>query len=297
MKAFSALIRREFLEHRGAFLVGPLLLVAVLLGSTILAFTVGRIDARFSGALFTAAPMRIYEWGFLGFAFAWSLYLVATLFFYCADSFAADKRNNAMLFWKSMPVSDFTVLLSKLGAALTIFPATIFVIALLSGALLFGVAVSTSALNGGGGFALLGNVAGVYAQVAASLLLVLALGLLWYLPFMAFVGALATLVGRWAIPLSLLFPALLSTLEWVVLGGGWQPLSTRTWEYLQYRADFPLTQGYVEAWSTTAAPFSFAAFATDLLTRISWVQIAIGAVFAVVVVYLASQYRRRNNRD
>ena len=297
MKAFSALIRREFLEHRGAFLVGPLALVAVLLGSTILAFTVGRIDARFSGALFTAAPMRIYEWGFLGFAFAWSLYLVATLFFYCADSFAADKRNNAMLFWKSMPVSDFTVLLSKLGAALSIFPGTIFAIALLSGFLLFGVAVSTSALQGGGGFALLGNVAGVYAQVAGSLLVVLALGLLWYLPFMAFVGALATVVGRWAIPLSLLFPALLSTIEWVVLGGGWQPLSTRIWAYLQYRIDFPLTQGYIEAWSTSAVPFSFRAFAADLIARISWTQIGIGIACALLLVYLASEYRRRTIRD
>ena len=297
MKAFIALIRREFLEHRGAFLVGPLLLVAVLLGSTVLAFTVGRIDARFSGALFTAAPMRIYEWGFLGVAFAWSLYLVATLFFYCADSFAADKRNNAMLFWKSMPVTDFTVLMSKLIAALSIFPGVIFAIALLSGLLLFGVAITTSALNGGDGFALLGNVASVYAQVAAGLLVVLALGLLWYLPFMAFVGALASVVGRWAIPLSILFPALLSTLEWVVLGGGWQPLSTRTWEYLQYRADFPLAQGYIEAWSTAAEPFSFAAFASDLIARTSWLQIALGAVFALVVVFLASEHRRRDNRD
>ncbi|WP_127751736.1 hypothetical protein [Devosia sp. 1566] len=293
MKAFAALIWREFLEHRGAFLYGPLLLVAVLLGSTILAFTVGRIDMRFSGALFTAAPMRIYEWGFLGFAFAWLLYLLATLFFYCADSFAADKRNNAMLFWKSMPVSDFTVLLSKLTAAITIFPAIIYLIALLSGLLLFGVAVSTSAMNGGGGYALLGNVAGVYGQIAASLLVVLVVGLLWYLPFMAFVGALAAVVGRWAIPLSLLFPSILSTLEWVVFGGGWQPLSTRTWEYLQYRADFPLTQGYIEAWTTTAATFSFVDFATDLVARISWTQIGIGVVLALVLVFFASQYRRR----
>ena len=42
MKAFIALLRREFIEHRGAFLFGPLILVALLFGATILAFTVSR---------------------------------------------------------------------------------------------------------------------------------------------------------------------------------------------------------------------------------------------------------------
>ena len=119
MKAFTALVHRELIEHRGAFLIGPLLLVAVLFGATILAFTVGRVDARFSGAMLTVAPLRIYEMGFLGFGVGWSFYLMATLFFYAADGFAADKRNNAMLFWKSMPVGDFRMLLSKLTAAIT----------------------------------------------------------------------------------------------------------------------------------------------------------------------------------
>ena len=67
MKAFTALVHRELIEHKGAFLLGPLLLVAVLFGATVLAFTVGRVDARFSGALFTVAPLRVYEVGFLGF--------------------------------------------------------------------------------------------------------------------------------------------------------------------------------------------------------------------------------------
>ena len=72
--------------------------------------------------LFAAAPMRVYEVGFLAFAVAWCLYLLGTLFFYCADGFSADRRNNAMLFWKSMPVSDFKMLMAKLTATVTIFP-------------------------------------------------------------------------------------------------------------------------------------------------------------------------------
>jgi ABC-2 type transport system permease protein len=294
MKAFIALVHREFLEHRGAFLIGPLILVALLFGPAIFAFTFGRIDANFSGAVFSAAPMRAYALGFLALCVGWCLYLLGTLFFYCADGFSADRRNNAMLFWKSMPVSDFKILLAKLTATVTIFPGLIYAVALLSGALFYAVALTTAAFSGGDVGALLGNVVIVYGNVAASLLLVLALGLLWYLPFMALVGAMGTVVGRWAIPLSLLLPAIVSAIEWVTLGG-WHPFKTKTWDYMTYRADFPLTEGYGESWMIGGEPFDFRSFATDLILRMDWLQIGIGIVFAILAIYLASEYRRRVN--
>ena len=297
MKAFIALLRREYIEHRGAFLYGPLILVALLFGATLLAFTVGRIDTRVSGALFTAAPMRVYEVGFLTFGAAWSLYLLATLFFYCADGFAADKRNNAMLFWKSMPVSDFRMLLSKLVAAITVFPGSIFAITLLSGLLLFGVAVATSSISGTTGFDLIGSVAGVYVQVAAAIFIAFAVGLLWYLPFMALIGSLATAIGRWAIPVAALLPVLVSLIEWVTLGSGWNPLTSRLWEHFWYRTDLKLMDGYLETWFVAGDNFSVQAFATDLIARTDWLQVLYGAIFAVLCLFIASEYRRRSNAN
>jgi ABC-2 type transport system permease protein len=293
MKAFTALVHRELIEHRGAFLIGPLILVAVLFGATVLAFTVGRVDARFSGALFTVAPLRVYEIGFLAFGLGWSLYMIAVLFFYCADGFAADKRNNAMLFWKSMPISDFRVLLSKLVAGLTVLPGTIYAVALLSGVLLYGVAYVTMLINGTASVATLGSIAVIYANVALAIIVTLVCGLLWYLPAMALVGAMATAVGRWAIPISLLLPAIASTLEWVTLGG-LHPFSTHTWRFIEYRGALPSTP-YVENWFMTDQPFSGVAFATDLIANMDWTQVGIGMVFAVVVIYIASEYRRRVN--
>ncbi|MET3899486.1 ABC-2 type transport system permease protein [Devosia sp. UYZn731] len=294
MKAFVALVHRELIEHRGAFLMAPLILVAVMFVPTLISFATGRVDGRFTGYLFAAAPTRIYEFGFLAFGAAWCVYLIGVLFFYAADGFSADKRNNAMLFWKSMPVSDFKMLLAKLTATLTILPATIYATALLSALLLFAIAFVSSTLGGVGGMALLGNIALVYVQIALSLALVLVIGLLWYLPFTGLVGAMATVVGRWAIPLSLLLPGLVAVAEWVVLGG-LSPVHTHTWRYLSYRADFQVSQGYIENWFTTEAPFSFTTFASDLIARTDWVQTGLGAVFAVVVIYFASEYRRRVN--
>lgn len=295
MKAFIALVRREFIEHKGAFLYGPLLLVILLFGATVLAFTVGRVDARFSGAMFTVAPLRIYELGFLGFGIAWSLYLIATLFFYCADGFAADRRNNSMLFWKSMPVSDFKMLLSKLIAAITILPGTVFAVALLSGLLLYGVAFVTTMINGTGSFTALGNIAIVYGNVGLAILVTIICGLLWYLPFMALVGALATAIGRWAIPVSLLLPSIVAMLEWVTLGG-LHPFTTHTWDYLGYRTTFTLVEdGYIDVWFLGKEPFNAISYATDLIARMDWPQVGIGVLFALICLYVASEYRRRSN--
>jgi len=294
MKAFAALVHRELIEHRGAFVIAPLILVAVMFVPTLISFATGRVDGRFTGYLFAAAPLRIYEFGFLAFGTAWCLYLIGVLFFYCADGFSADRRNNAMLFWKSMPVSDFKMLLAKLTASLTILPAMIYATALFSALLLFAIAFISSMLGGVGGLALLGTIAVVYLQIALSLLLVLVIGLLWYLPFTALVGAMGAVVGRWAIPLSLLVPGLVAVAEWVILGG-LSPVHTHTWRYLSYRADFQVSQGYIQGWFGTEAPFSFTAFASDLIARTDWVQVALGAVFAIAVIYLASEYRRRVN--
>jgi ABC-2 type transport system permease protein len=231
--------------------------------------------------------------GFLGFGLGWLLYLISVLFFYCADGFAADKRNNAMLFWKSMPVTDFKILLSKLVAALTLLPGTVYGVALLSGVLLYGVAFLTMLVNGTATWASLGAIVGIYGQVALAILVTLATGLLWYLPAMALVGAIATAVGRWAIPISLLLPALVSTLEWVTLGG-LHPFATHAWRYVEYRGALP-DSPYIETWLTDGESFSGISFAMDLILRMDWVQVGIGAIFALAVIYIASEYRRRVN--
>ena len=294
MRAFIALIHREYLEHRGAFVIAPIILTALVFGPAIIAFTFGRLDAKFSGFIFSAAPTRVYEMGFLAFGLAWGLYLLGTLFFYCADGFSADRRNNAMLFWKSMPVSDFKMLLSKLAAALTIFPGLIYAACLICGLLFFALALGTSAFSGSNVPTLLATVLPVYGNIALTVIVTFAVGLLWYLPFIALVASLATVVGRWAVPLSILLPAILSALEWIIFGG-MHPLMTHVWTYLSYRSDLHLTQGYAEGWMANEGSFSGVAFATDLIGRTDWLQVVIGAVFALVLIYLASEYRRRVN--
>jgi hypothetical protein len=166
MKAFAALVHREYIEHRGAFFIAPLVMVAIVFLLTLFAFSVDRINTRFSGQMLTVMPTWVFEAGFAALAAGWLIYLGFVLFFYCADGFAADKRNNAMLFWKSMPASDLKVLLSKLTAALTILPGSIFAVALLSIILMFGVAYVTTMIAGLGSAALLWSIVVIFGQMS-----------------------------------------------------------------------------------------------------------------------------------
>src|SRR5690606_7325561 len=133
-----------------------------------------------------------------------------------------------------------------------------------------GVAFVTMLINGTASLATLGSIAVIYGQVALAILVAFAVGLLWYLPLMGVVGGLATAMGRWAIPVSLVLPAVVSMFEWVVLGGV-HPFSTHTWNYISYRASLPFAEdGYIDAWFLGDAPFSGLAFATDLINRTDW---------------------------
>ena len=67
---------------------------------------------------------------------AMSAILMATAFlvgvFYCLDALQGERRDRSILFWKSMPVSDLTTVLSKAAVPLLVLPAIVFVIAMVA---------------------------------------------------------------------------------------------------------------------------------------------------------------------
>jgi ABC-2 type transport system permease protein len=287
--AFLALIRREYLEHRTAFLYAPLVLLAILavfIGSTLVTHRVTVLVEAVPGT-----PDRFYAVAYFAVAALWWVYAAMLLFFYFADAYHSDARNNAMLFWKSMPQSDFKILLSKLAAGLTIFPGLVFGVALLSGLLLLVAALALPLvvpLPPPDIAALLANWAGLSIVFLCYLVIVL----LWYLPFFAWVGALSTVVGRWAIPLALLIPVGISLFEGVIdfqtAPGGSYVLS-----FLRARTDMRYDSEPIIAALLASGPVDVGHTVQRLIAYVDWPQTLGGVVFAVLVVYLASLYRRR----
>ena len=290
MKAMTALIKREFLEHRGAFLYAP----AVLLGLLTLFITLGMVFGHtptFAARNVSHSAMTLLQIVFGGAAALWSVYLLIVLYFYFADAFSADTRNNSMLFWKSMPQSDLKILTSKALASVTIFPALILGFALITMILAYLLSFPLAAKLP---FIPLANpidmlVALFTMGVSAALLFLVTI--LWYAPFLALVAGLSTLVKRWAIPAALLLVGALVLAEGILTFGdenAMHPIRS----YLAYRAESPaegLDPMPILVHGGYFAPFQILG---ETLVRIDWAQMGIGILFAVLVVYLSSEYRR-----
>ena len=290
LRSWGALMRREFIEHRIPFLYFPLGILGLFALSTAsgLAYNRFRLPHEFQ----IGAPLKLFEIGYIAIIGLWVAYAGIALFFYFGDAFSADRRNNAMLFWKSMPVSDLKILSSKFLAGVTLFPLLIYVMAVVSGILiLVGLNIAPLAFPG---FTApdLGTAVMSFGHITLFGLVYIAMGLLWYAPFLAWVGGLSAVFGRWSLPLAFVIPGVLMAMENMV-GFAQIPRGGYIWGYLSKRLDFGLNEydwGFMVA---APIPFDVRTYTWLLFRDIDWLSMGTGLVFALVIVWLASEYRRR----
>jgi ABC-2 type transport system permease protein len=115
-------IRRELWENRSIY-IAPLVIAGVVLIGFLIA-TIGRALALVDPEQKVAVLAERNH-------FAASV-LVAAAFvigaFYCLDALHGERRDRSILFWKSLPVSDLTTVLSKASIPLVILPLITFAI-------------------------------------------------------------------------------------------------------------------------------------------------------------------------
>jgi len=290
MKAMTALVWREFLEHKGAFFIAPATLLAGLFILILVTMIFGHGDVTdIDGVLLSGA--QIYRIALAGGMAMWMAYLLVALFFYYADSFSADRRNNSLLFWKSMPQSDLRVLTAKALAGITLFPALIFAFYMIMGVLTYVLGFVLA-------FRLPIPLIGPIDMVSSLLMMGLTaavgmiLTIVWYAPFLAWVAGLSTLVQRWSIPLAFLIPGVLVIVESTTQfgqAGGARPIA----DYLKFRSSWGMDDSAVGdkiLHGGTMVPLELIG---DMLAHYDWLQAVLGLAVAAVLVYLASEYRRR----
>ncbi len=289
MRALFALIKREYLEHRIAFFYAPIFLIVVVMAGIVLLLTTGRSEFDLPAGAVLASP-QLYEVIIGGIFGIWSVYLLIGLFFYYADAFSADRRNNALLFWKSMPQSDLKILTGKSLSGITIFPALIFVFAVLTALIVWGMLLVFAAqhpvIAAPEPYAAV-NSLGRMGVVGAAYF---GLTLLWYAPFLAWVAGLSTLFRRWSIPLAILIPAVVILLEFLNSLG--RSTGRPVAGFLARRLEgFPNEE---QALAVLTNPLEGPpALLQLILDSIDWWQMGYGLAFTAVIVVLASEYRRR----
>jgi ABC-2 type transport system permease protein len=120
-------VRRELWENRSIYTAPLIVAVVVLFGFLI--STVRLPERRRAVLLLDQAHQRAaiqmpYD--------VVAIMLILTAFivglFYCLDALHGERRDRSILFWKSLPVSDLTTLLSKASIPLVVLPLLTFAI-------------------------------------------------------------------------------------------------------------------------------------------------------------------------
>jgi ABC-2 type transport system permease protein len=111
--------------------------------------------------------------------------------FYCLDALHGERRDRSILFWKSLPVSDLTTVLSKAAIPLAILPLLIFTITVALHLVMLLLQAAASLMNGSG---ITTPWAPPLLQMELGLLYSLAVLTLWYAPLYSWF----ILVSGWA---------------------------------------------------------------------------------------------------
>src|SRR5215510_9174789 len=120
-------VRRELWENRSIYVAPIIVAIVVLFG--FLVSTIGLPERR--RAILLGDPLKARAAIEAPYDMA-AIMLILTAFivgvFYCLDALYGERRDRSILFWKSLPVSDLTTVLSKATIPLLVLPLVAFVI-------------------------------------------------------------------------------------------------------------------------------------------------------------------------
>jgi ABC-2 type transport system permease protein len=143
--------------------------------------------------------------------------MVIVLFFYLLDSLLAERKDRSILFWKSLPVSDAEVVLSKLLTAAVVLPLFVLVVSSVLQvlfALVWSVRFSDSEL----GEMLMAWDAEIWIKLQVAFVLVIVTAVLWYLPLIAYLLLVSAWARRNAFLWAVLPPLAILAIENMILG-------------------------------------------------------------------------------
>ena len=146
-------VRRELWESRSIY-IAPLAVAAVILFGFLIS-TIGLPHKM--RALSALDPEHQRQAIIMPYDFAAGLIMVTTLIvgvFYSLDALYGERRDRSILFWKSLPVSDLTTVLTKASIPIVVLPlltvafivSTQLIMLLLSAAVLLGSGLSVATL-------------------------------------------------------------------------------------------------------------------------------------------------------
>ena len=276
-------MRRELWENRSIIIAPAVVASVVLFGFAV--STIG-LPHRRRAVMAIAAPQQRaaieVSYDMAAFMLIVTAFIVG--FFYCLDALYGERRDRSILFWKSLPVSDLTTVLSKAAIPIVVLPLFIFAVIVVTQILIFAI---TAAVLAASGLSIANPWAPPLFHLALALLYCLMVMALWHAPVYGWLLMISGWAKRATFLWAVVPPATIAIFERVAFGTHY---FSKLIEYRLVgwfmRAVIMQPKGTVAADPlTTLTPGRFLA-APGL-----WIGLAFAAVFLAIAV------RLRRERD
>src|SRR5206468_8678270 len=118
---------RELWENHSIYIAPSVVAAIILFGSFVGAFHLA--GRRHNALLLDPARRRAaieMPYDVAAMMFIFTAFIIGV--FYCLDALHGERRERSILFWKSLPVSDLTTVLSKVSVSLVVLPLVSFAV-------------------------------------------------------------------------------------------------------------------------------------------------------------------------
>jgi ABC-2 type transport system permease protein len=264
-------VRRELWENRSIYLA-PL----AVAGFALVGFLIATIGRSLSTPDLIPRRTILEE----PYSFATALIMGAAAvvgLLYCLEALHGERRDRSILFWKSLPVSDLTTVLSKASIPFIILPGLAFVVTVATNLIM--LLLSTAVLKGSGLSA-----AVLWAQLWSFQIELLyhlvTVHVLWYAPIYAWL----LLVSGWARRAAFLWAGLPPLAIFII-----EKLAFNTSHFgalLRYRFSGPEELVFTEPGSFALHPMMHLDLGKFLSTPGLWTGLLVAAIFLAAAVRL-----------
>lgn len=125
-RTFYWSVRRELWENRAIYLAPLAIAGVVLLGVVLSSFGLPQTLRAIAAGDLARAARLMSPYSFAAFTVMATEFFVAV--FYSLSALQNERRDRSILFWKSLPVSDLTTVLSKAAIPLAVVPVVTFAV-------------------------------------------------------------------------------------------------------------------------------------------------------------------------
>jgi ABC-2 type transport system permease protein len=271
-------VRRELWESRSIY-IAPIAVAALILVGFLISTIHLPEKMRAAVALSPMQQRELIEqpYDFAALLIMGTTFLVAV--FYCLEALHGERRDRSILFWKSLPVSDLTTVLSKASIPLVVLPLLTFAITFVTQCIM--LLLSSAVLLGSGlSVATLWAALPLFQMSLMLLYHLVAIHALWYAPIYCWL----LLVSAWARRAAFLWAALPLLAIGVV-----EKIAFNT-------SHFAALLAYRMSGGPEGAAYTADSMAMDPLTQISpgqflispglWIGLAVAAAFLAAAVRL-----------